>query len=80
MLYTGDQVLGFGPGLWALPFAALRRERSEEPLADRRPRTHYRGGRLKSAVGVRAKPGTTVEANVSSPVAARCPDASYIST
>ena len=23
VLYTGDQVLGFGPGLWALPFAAL---------------------------------------------------------
>ncbi len=23
VLYTGDQVLGFGPGLWALPFPAL---------------------------------------------------------
>lgn len=23
VLYTGDEVLGFGPGLWALPFAAL---------------------------------------------------------
>ena len=23
VLYTGDEVLGFGPGLWALPFSAL---------------------------------------------------------